>query len=164
MDGLDTDLKNRLLGEYELLLSFTAYNDIEKMSAYHRRACSLLKSPSSIYDSKSSWTFGSPSVLYMFYRKTGELENEVQIIREAMPFYYQITNGHGKGAEKVMEAECYYYLGDLQNSEIIMHNAIQAAKETPQSGIIICTVFLQIKLALMKGDFAGIIQIIQANA
>ena len=108
MDSLDADYKNRLLGEYELLLSFTGYNDIEKMSEYHRRACDLLKSPSSILDGKGSWTFGSPSVLYMFYRKTGELKNEVQIIREAMPFYYRTTNDHGKGAEKVMEAERYY--------------------------------------------------------
>lgn len=159
MDSQDTDYKNRLLGEYELLLSFTGYNDIEKMSEYHRRACGLLKSPSSILDGKGSWTFGSPSVLYMFYRKTGELENEVQIIREAMPFYYRTTNDHGKGAEKVMEAERYYYLGEFENSEIVMHNAFQAANETLQSGIIICLVFLQIKLAFMKGDFSSILHL-----
>ena len=159
MDSLDADFKNKLLGEYELLLSFTGYNDIEKMSEYHRRACGLLKSPSSIHDGKGSWTFGSPSILYMFYRKTGELENEVQIIREAMPFYYQITNDHGKGAEKVMEAEHFYYMGDFENSEIVMHKAFQAASQTPQSGIIICAVFLQIKLALMKGDFTRILHL-----
>ena len=60
-------------------------------------------------------------VLRVFYRKTGELENEVQIIKEAMPFYYQITNDHGKGADKVMEAERYYYMGNFENSEIVMH-------------------------------------------
>jgi len=161
MDGLDADFKNRLLGEYELLFSFTGYNDIEKMAEYHRRACDLLKSPSSIYDGKGSWTFGSPSVLYMFYRQTGELANEVRIIKEAMPNYYQITNHHGKGAEKVMEAERYYYLGDFENSEIAMHNAFQAANETPQSGIIICAVFLQIKLALMQGDFDRILKLLK---
>ena len=159
MDGLEADYKNRLLGEYELLLSFTGYNDIEKMSEYIRRACGLLKSPSSILDGKGSWTFGSPSVLYMFYRKIGELENEVQSIREAMPFYYQTTNGHGKGAEKVMEAERYYYLGDFENSEIVMHNAYQAANETSQSGIIICAVFLQIKLAFMNSDFSSVLHL-----
>ncbi|EGW36041.1 LuxR C-terminal-related transcriptional regulator [Desulfosporosinus sp. OT] len=159
MDGLNVDYKNRLLGEYELLLSFTGYNDIGKMSEYHRRACSLLESPSSILDGKGSWTFGSPSVLYMFYRKSGELESEVQIIREAMPFYYQATNDHGKGAEKVMEAEHYYYLGDFENSEIVMHNALQTANETSQAGIRICAVFLQIKLAFMKGDFPSILHL-----
>ncbi|HWP98081.1 MAG TPA: LuxR C-terminal-related transcriptional regulator [Syntrophomonadaceae bacterium] len=157
MDSLDADLKNTLLGEYQLLLSFTGYNDIEKMSEYHRRACSLLKSPSSILDGKASWTFGSPSVLYMFHRKTGELEKEVQIIKKAMPFYYQITNRHGKGAEYVMEAERYYYMGDFDNAEIIMYQALQEANESSQSGIIICAVFLQIKLAFIKGDFSGVL-------
>ena len=59
MDNLDADYKNKLLGEYELLLSFTGYNDIEKMSEYHRRASVLLTSPSSILDGRGSWTFGS---------------------------------------------------------------------------------------------------------
>lgn len=157
MDGVDDDYKGRLLGEYELLLSFTGYNDIEKMSEYHRRACKLLKEPSTILDTKATWTFGSPSVLYMFHRRAGELEKEVQTIREAMPFYYQVTNSHGKGAELVMEAERYLYTGDIQNSEIAVYKALQTANETLQSGIIICAVFLQIRLNFMKGDFADIL-------
>jgi len=42
-----------------------------------------------------------------------------------------------------------------------MHNAFQAANETPQSGIIICAVFLQIKLALMQGDFDRILKLLK---
>jgi len=157
MDTLDTDYINRLLGESELIISITEYNDIEKMSEHHSRACSLLKSTSLIFDGKGAWTFGAPSVLYMFYRKSGELEKEVQIIREAMPFYYQLTNNHGKGAEYVMEAERFYYLGDFENSEITAHKAFQAANDDSESGIVICAVFQQIKLAFMKGDFSSIL-------
>lgn len=158
MDSRDEEYKNRLLGEFELLLSFTGYNDIEKMSEYHRRAYQLLKEPSSHLDvKKGSWTFGSPSVLYMFYRKTGELEKEVQVIMEAMPYYYQITNGHGKGAEYVMAAERYYNMGEFQNAEILGHEAFHQADAISQSGIIICAVFLEIRLALMKGDFPKIL-------
>ena len=40
-----------------------------------------------------------------------------------------------------------------------MHNAFQAANETSQSGVIICAVFLQIKLAFMKGDFPSILHL-----
>jgi len=159
MDSEDEDYRNRLLGEFELLLSFTGYNDIEKMSEYHRRACKLLKEPSTILDLKGSWTFGSPSVLYMFYRKSGELEKEVQTIKYAMPFYYQVTNSHGQGAELVMEAERYFYIGDFENSEIVSYKAYQAANENSQSGILICSVFLHIRLAFVKGDFNKIIQL-----
>ncbi len=159
MDSIDDDYKKRLLGEFELLLSFTGYNDIEKMSEYHRRACKLLKEPTNILDVKGSWTFGSPSVLYMFYRKSGELEKEVEIIKESMPFYYQVTNNHGKGAEIVMEAERYYFLGNFENSEIISYKAYQAANGNSQSGIIICSIFLQIRLAFMNGDFYNIVRL-----
>jgi len=154
MSGIDEAYKTRLLGEYELVLSFTGYNDIEKMSEYHQRACKLLDTPSSILDGSASWTFGSPSVLYMFYRKSGELEKEVQIIRTAMPFYYQITNSHGKGAELVMEAERYFYTGDFENAEILAHSAYQTSYAASQSGITICAAFLLIRLALIKGDFS----------
>ena len=62
-ESLEDELRNRLLGEFELLLSFAAYNDLKKMSAHHRKAWELLNRPTSIYDTKSNWTFGSPSVL-----------------------------------------------------------------------------------------------------
>ncbi|HWQ30799.1 MAG TPA: LuxR C-terminal-related transcriptional regulator [Negativicutes bacterium] len=150
-----SDLKKALMGEYELVLSFTGYNDIERMSEFHKRACSLLKSPSSILDGSASWTFGSPSVLYMFHRKPGELDREVQTIREAMPFYYKITNDHGMGAELVMDAERCFYSGDFENAEILAHSAYQAAYESSQSGITIAAAFLLIRLTLLKGDFSA---------
>jgi len=159
MDKADELLKNRLLGEYELLLSFSGYNDIEKMSEYIQRACGLLQEPSTLLDGKASWTFGSPSVLYMFYRKTGELEKEVQIIRVATAGYNQITNDHGKGAALVMAAERYYYRGLFESSEIETHKAYQASRLTEQSGINICAVFLQIRLAFIKGDFPKILHL-----
>jgi len=154
----DTDYKNRLLGEYELLMSFTEYNDIEKMSEYYKRAYQLLKEPSLILDNQSSWTYGAPSVLYLFYRKSGELLKEVQILRDVMPGYYQITDNHGKGTEEIMSAELFYNMGDFQNAEIAMHKAYQAAAET--SDIMLCTVFLNIKLSFMRGDFADILKLL----
>lgn len=72
--SFDSETKSRLRGEYELLLSFNEYNDIMKMSEYHRKACKLLKEPTSFLDTNDSWTFGSPSVLYMFHRTNGNLD------------------------------------------------------------------------------------------
>ena len=151
IDAEDTTYKNRLLGEYNLLLGIVEYNDIEKMAEHFKEAYILLKEPSRILDSLSSWTFGSPSVLYLFYRKSGELFKDVQIMREIMPYYYQITGNHGKGAVEIMIAEYFYYMGDFQNAEIAMHSAYQAAAEA--SDIMLCTMFLNIKISFMKGRF-----------
>jgi len=155
IDNEDAAYKSRLLGEYELLMSLMEYNDIEKMAEYHKEAHKLLTEPSLILDNRSSWTYGSPSVLYLYYRKSGELLKEVQIMREVMPYYYQMTGNHGKGAGEIMSAEYFYYMGDFQNAEIAMYSAYQAAEEI--SDIMLCTIFLDIKLRFMKGDLAGIL-------
>jgi len=70
-----------------------------------------------------------------------------------MPYYYNITGSHGRGAGEVMSAERFYYMGDFLNAEIAMHKAYQAAEET--SDIMLCATFLDIKLSFIKGDFAG---------
>ena len=159
-EGLDSDLKKELLGEYELLMSFTAYNDINRMSEHHKNACKLLTRPTSIYDTKNSWTFGSPSVLYLFYRESGKLSQHVRDIIEAMPYYCQLTDGHGSGAEYVMEGEKYFNAGDFENAEISMHKAFIKAQSKMKTDIIICAKFLQVRIAFMKGDFVNLLGIL----
>jgi len=148
---LDEKKRNQLLGELELIKSFSKYNDIVGMAEHQQKAYELLAGPSRLFDSKSFWTFGSPSVLYMFYRKSGRLEHEVNVLLEFMPLYCQITSGHGAGAEYVMQAEWYYYQGDFENAGIIIHKALAAAKSHRQIAIILCVLFLQIRLALVNG-------------
>ncbi len=155
-ESLNTDLRKRLLGEYELLMSFTKYNDIAKMSEQHQKSGNLLSEPSTLIYSNGSWTFGSPSVLYMFYRETGKLERQVQDLIGALPYYYKLTDGNGSGAEYVMEAERYFNLGDRENAEITVNKALYKAQSNTQVGIIICAIFLQIRLNLIKGDFSSI--------
>jgi ATP-dependent transcriptional regulator len=159
--NLDPDSVNRLMGEFELLLSFTKYNDIMGMSEHHKKACELLKEPAVFMDAKGSWTFGSPSVLYMFYREPGKLEKEVQEMKVAMPYYYQLTKGHGTGAEHVMEAEWHFIQGDFENAEITVHKALYLAGNANQTNMVVCALFLQVRLALMKGDYADILQLLE---
>lgn len=151
----DTDYKKTLLGEYELLMSLSEFNDIKKMSEYFKRAYKLLKCPSRILDRQSVLTYESPSVLYLFHRKSGELSKEVRIMREALPYYSHVTGSHGKGADEIMSAERFYYMGDFQNAEIAMYKAYQSAAEA--SDIMLCTIFLDIKAKFMKGDYTGIL-------
>lgn len=160
-DSLNDDLRKRLLGEYELLMSFTKYNDITKMSEHHQKAGHLLRETSSLLDSNGSWTFGSPSVLYMFYRESGQLERHVQDLIAALPYYYKLTDGNGSGAEYVMEGERYYNTGAMENAEITVNKALCLAQSNTQVGIITCAIFLQIRLSLIAGDFPGIVELFQ---
>ncbi len=152
--GLDDERRDELAGELELLTSFGKYNDIMGMSEHHKRACALLKKPSGFMDTTGSWTFGSPSVLYMFYRESGMLEQEIRDMKGAMPYYYRLTDGHGTGAEHLMEAERHFNRGDVESAKIAVHRALYLAEEAKQPNMLLCAFFLQARMALSQGDYA----------
>lgn len=64
--------RGNLLGECDLILSFLCYNDISAMSRLHRSASAQMSRPAISIQSGGGWTFGSPSVLMMFYRAPGD--------------------------------------------------------------------------------------------
>ena len=157
--GQDEETISMLMGEFELLLSFTKYNSINDMLTHIKHSWELLKRPATFIDCSESWTFGSPSVLYMFHRETGKLKEEVRSMKEALPIYYLLTEGHGKGGEYVMEAEQYYFCCDSNSAEILLYKAISQAESARQADILLCVYFLQAKIALAKGDYTEVLAI-----
>lgn len=154
----EPEAMRRLLGEFELLLSFTKYNDIDAMSQHHKSACALLDGrPSAFMDTRGCWTMGSPSVLYMFHREAGMLDRETNTLQETMPYYYRLTGGHGKGAELVMEAERRLVTGDFVNAEISARKAALLATAHSQPEIALCASFLLARVELCKGNRAGML-------
>jgi LuxR family maltose regulon positive regulatory protein len=141
-------------GEFELFLSFTQYNNLEKMGEHIKAACNLMERPAKFMDTRGGWTFGAPSVLYMFHRETGQLMHELELVKETLPYYDRIAKGHGAGADHIMEAERSYLCGEFDVAEILVHKALYHASLYKQQDILICAVFLQIKIGLYKGDYA----------
>ncbi|MCE5286950.1 MAG: LuxR C-terminal-related transcriptional regulator [Pelosinus sp.] len=148
---LDERSRRQLMGEMEVLKGITAYNDLSLMAAHFKEAWRILKGPSVFIDTKTPWTLGSPSVLFLYHRTGGQLETEVQGMKE-LPCYYRLAGGHGFGGEYVMEAERYYYVGDFDNAEIVAHKACEAAKAKRQFALVFCAMFLLMRLALVRGD------------
>lgn len=150
--ALDDGARAWLAGELELLKSFGEYNRVPAMAAHHEEAWRLLQGPAGFIDTSGSWTFGSPSVLYMLYRESGRLEQEVGELAAAMPCYCRLTDGHGAGGEHVMAGERYYHIGDFENAEIAAHKAMYIAQSRRQPSIALAAMFLQVRLALARGD------------
>lgn len=151
--------RDNLLGDAEVSESFLCYNDISAMSAYHKRACGLLNRPSYSIDSKGSWTFTAPSVLMMYHRVVGQADQENTEMRECMPYYYKVSDGHGSGAEHIFEAELLYERGLLYDSDIANRIALSEAVQKNQFSIMLCCNFLSMRSALLNGDFSRINQI-----
>ena len=140
-----------LLGECDLIMSFLCYNDISAMSRLHRSASAQMSRPAISIRSSGGWTFGSPSVLMMFYRAPGELESELNEMDECMPHYYKITNGHGQGAEKLMRAEADFLQGRFTDAHIALESAYAQIEGNGQENMALCCDFLAWRLSLCAG-------------
>ncbi len=159
--SLKAEMLRDTMGEFELLLSFTKYNHIQEMYEHIKNAERMLSRPAKFLDTKSSWTFGAPSVLYMFYREPGTLKQEVNNLKEAIPIYQKLTNGHGIGGEYIMEAEWQFSHGDFDSAEIALNKAFYSANQNRQGDIVICTMFLQARIAIAKGEYTNAVGILR---
>ena len=144
---LSEEERGNLLGECDLILSFLCYNDISAMSRLHRSASAQMSRPAISIQSGGGWTFGSPSVLMMFYRAPGELERELLEMDECMPHYYQVTNHHGQGAETIMRAEALFCQGRFTDAHIELERAYAQVKNNGQVNMALCCDFLSRRLS-----------------
>jgi LuxR family maltose regulon positive regulatory protein len=151
----ETEL-SRVKGELTLLMSFTVFNDIEKMSEYHKKALSYLnsggESSSSVILGRTPWTFGITSVFSLFWSSVGQLDNSLLAMDECLPIYSNLANGHGAGADSVFRAEAYLMRGDDAEAEAACHKAIHQANEAQQMSICLCAELVLARIAILRGD------------
>ena len=145
---LSEEERGNLLGECDLILSFLCYNDISAMSRLHRSASAQMSRPAISIQSSGGWTFGSPSVLMMFYRAPGALESALTEMDECMPHYYKVTNHHGQGAETIMRAEALFCQGRFTDAHIELERAYAQVKDNGQINMALCCDFLSWRLSL----------------
>ena len=145
---LSEEERGNLLGECDLILSFLCYNDISAMSRLYRSASVQMSRPAISIQNSGGWTFGSPSVLMMFYRAQGELKSELTEMDECMPHYYKVTNHHGQGAETIMRAEALFCQGRFTDAHIELERAYAQVKDNGQINMALCCDFLSWRLSL----------------
>ena len=145
---LSEEERGNLLGECDLIQSFLMYNDISRMSQFHRSASEKMTRPAISIRSDGGWTFGSPSVLMMFHRKSGDLDKELEEMNQCMPHYYKITTGHGQGAETIMSAEAHFMRGNFVDANIALEKAYTQIQGNGQESIALCCDFLAQRLSI----------------
>ena len=146
--ALPEEERGNLLGECDLIMSFLCYNDISAMSRLHRSASSQMSRRAISIQNSGGWTFGSPSVLMMFYRAPGELQSELAEMDECMPHYYKVTGNHGQGAETIMRAEAAFMQGCFMDAHIEMEHAYAQIEGNGQENMALCCDFLAQRLSL----------------
>lgn len=144
--------RDRLLGEIELLRSFQHYNDIEAMSASHRRALELIGGPASLVRLDAMWSMENPSVLFMFHREAGALDRELGSMKKCFPHYLALTNGHGSGADTVMGGEVFLMRGELAAASDAAGRALGQAALKKQTSVKLAALCLKGRIAILEGD------------
>lgn len=153
------DERAQLLGEYELILSYHAYNDLFKMRAHHEKAFALLNGAPRFIYTKNIFTFGAPSILYLYYRESGRLEELVHHVYTVPGRYAECTGGHGEGYSSVLRAEWMYHRGDYNGAEIAAQEGVSLARVGKQADIEQCGLFVMAKLALCRGELLQLTQL-----
>ena len=66
----------------------------------------------------------------------------------SMPHYYKITQGHGQGAELVMDAEAAFMQGHFERAVLLLERARVRAASCGQENMALCCDFLALRLSL----------------
>jgi LuxR family maltose regulon positive regulatory protein len=152
---VNEDLKDRnhVLGEIAFIESLLMLNDIERMIEYQKKAYELFNGETSkIANDKMPVTFGSPHFLYLYHTRKGALKNLVDNFRKGIAYFNHISNGGAAGANYLMSAEYFFETGDIYNGELFAYKALHKAKSKNQISIIICSLFLLMRISINKND------------
>lgn len=92
----------------------------------------------------------------LYHRTLGLSDNENDEMKECMPYYYQVADGHGRGSENIFNAELHYERGEFIDADIANKIALAEAKREKQTSILLASEFLNMRLELLEGNFATI--------
>ena len=79
----------------------------------------------------------------MYYRTPGSLDRVVADMKECMPYYYRLTDGHGSGAEDLTEAESLFLQGNFAAVSLPLKRAELAALEKSNGACSSVRIFLK---------------------
>lgn len=148
--------KDRITGELLLIESFFAFNDIKAMGEKFQQAAALLEGPSEIISPHFSWTFCSPSVLALYYKEPTKLAETLTDMKHFLPYYVDLTAGHGAGAADMMQGEVLFMQGDVTRSRLAIQKGERAARLNQQTSILLCGIFHRIRFAMLDQDLAEV--------
>lgn len=143
----------RLMGTYELLLSYAHYNDLAQMLPHLHKAKQLLQDANVAMPWPDTGLNDSSSMLFMYHRKAGLLRDEVRLFQEYVPLYSSLIGGRMNGAELLMQAEQYFLLGRVQEADILLNKAIMLIRHDGQGCVWQCAAMLQVRIGLVNSQW-----------
>lgn len=148
----DRQEREQCLGELELLLGETQYNDVEAMAAYFKKSLQLLRQPVRFFSPQTIWGGGANSILFMFYRQAGTLQKTLDVFPQAMAYYYRLVQNHGAGSEYVLASEAYFQRGYWEKAFILATEALNVSRRNEQVSVELCAEFIALRISIALGN------------
>ncbi len=154
--NLETARLYRLKNEYFIMNESEKYVGVIETGIQQKRLPFFLGESTNI-KREIPFTFGCPSVLYLLWREEGTLENDMNDLSKKLPIYFQITQGHGWGADSLMKAEAMLMRGQDKEAVCLCHMTLYEAKTSENQQICIClgAEFVLARVAILRGDVDG---------
>lgn len=155
----DESYRNRIIAEILVVKKFTLFNYIKEMGIYNEKIIKLLNGKKSyILLRQNEFTFGSPHLLYIYFRDKGTFREVFNITRDKMPIHAKISDGCGTGCEYEGAAEYALETGNFEAAELNSFKAIYKARTKSQTGIIACAYFNLMRLYIFQGKIEETIE------
>lgn len=152
--------KEYLWKAYYTFLSQSAFNDLDLMRSYMKKAVAIEAEELPRIDRDVARNFGIPSVFHMFYvggKGTEVIEKLGLQLRE----YKEQGIYSYEGLISLTEAEYYYYICEFEQSEILSCKALRRFQEQNMTSYVVNALYLNAHLAYMKGNFEEVRTILE---
>ena len=156
----DTVMKTRISGEMELIHAYINFNDVVKMHDTFQSAHKMLDGVSYIANKDKIVTFGSPHILYTYYKEAGKIDWILQWLEALTPYYIELSGGCGMGFLEQVWAEYHLERGECKEAQVYAYKAIYKAQKTKQISVIICSHFVLARIQAVKGNYAKALELL----
>jgi LuxR family maltose regulon positive regulatory protein len=162
-----SDVNSQILCDAYLLLGITEYlmsprTDRYNYYEYNAKAESYYK-PGSYQDYK---TLNSVNLSAMASKvgttRAGAMEEYIDCMTRCVPTLSKIWNGCTYGLDDLARGELHFYKADLNNAAKCLNQALRKAEERNQYEVRNRTLFYLLRIALAKGDFAKIQDVLKS--
>lgn len=144
--------KEYLWKAYYAFLSQSAFNDLDFMRKYMRKALTYPGDELPCIDGNIPRNYGIPSIFHMFYRG-GSGKQLAKRLGEQLEEYYAGGICAYDGVKYLTEAEYCYYAGDLEQAEILCHKAMWKCGIRKLAGFNINVRYLKARIFYLRGEF-----------
>lgn len=143
-----SEVRNRILGETEIVATTTTHRDLSAKAAAFERAYELLGGPSIFSRSPVPLLFGSPSVLMLYYNDARPMDAVVGDYCAHWRRFRPLLGDMFDGMSEAIRGEAAYERGLFDEAAALAAN-IDTGR---QQGTEMAAIFLRARLAAATGD------------